>query len=91
MSTTNVNIRMDSELKKQFSEFCKDVGMNMSTAFNIFANKTVKEWRIPFTIGQDEPNAETLEAFREVEEMKKHPDQYKAYDSVDALFEDLDA
>ena len=38
MSTTNVNIRMDSELKKQFAAFCKDVGMNMSTAFNIFAN-----------------------------------------------------
>lgn len=38
-----------------------------------------------------EPNAETLEAFHEVEEMKKHPSQYKAYNSVDELFEDLDA
>ncbi len=37
--TTNINIRMDSQLKKEFEEFCKDVGLNMSTAFTLFAKK----------------------------------------------------
>ena len=45
MATTNVNIRMDSELKKQFSTFCEDMGMNMTTAFNIFAKKAVREYQ----------------------------------------------
>ena len=47
---TNVNIRMDKELKKQFETFCNDVGMSMTTAFTIFAKKVVREQRIPFEI-----------------------------------------
>lgn len=50
---TNVNIRMDKELKKQFEAFCNDVGMSMTTAFTIFAKKVVREQRIPFEIGGD--------------------------------------
>ncbi len=48
MASTNGNIRMDRELKNQFEAFCSDVGMMMTTAFVIFAKKTVNEHRIPF-------------------------------------------
>lgn len=51
MANVNVNIRMDSELKKQFESFCEEMGLTMTTAFNIFARKTVRENRIPFEIG----------------------------------------
>ena len=37
MANTNINIRMDTDLKKQFEAFCADMGMTMTTAFNIFA------------------------------------------------------
>jgi len=37
MAQTNINIRMDTQLKKQFEEFCSNVGLTMSTAFNVFA------------------------------------------------------
>lgn len=50
MAQTNVNIRMDEELKKQFDEFCSDVGMNMTTAICIFAKTVVRERKIPFEI-----------------------------------------
>ena len=50
MSQTSISIRMDADLKKQFEEFCSSVGMNMSTAINIFAITTVREKRIPFEI-----------------------------------------
>ena len=53
MAQTNINIRMDEELKKQFDKFCSDVGMSMTTAFCIFAKKAVKEQRIPFEITAD--------------------------------------
>lgn len=71
---------MDSNLKKQFEAFCTDMGMTMSTAFNIFAKKVVREYRIPFEIGGEVPNAETQEAINEVKQMKA---------DVDAMMEDL--
>ena len=53
MPQTNINIRMDSDLKKQFDEFCDEIGMSMTTAFNIFAKTVVRERRIPFEITLD--------------------------------------
>ena len=53
MSQTNVNIRMDAELKKKFEMFCSEVGMNMTTAICVFAKKAVREQRIPFEISSD--------------------------------------
>ena len=53
MAQTNINIRIDEELKKQFDEFCNNVGMTMTTAFCIFAKKTVREQKIPFEISND--------------------------------------
>jgi len=50
MAQTNINIRMDAQLKKQFEAFCFDVGLTMSTAFNIFAKTSVKQQKIPFEI-----------------------------------------
>ena len=50
MAQTNINIRMDKELKEQFDLFCSNVGMSMTTAFCIFAKKAVREQKIPFEI-----------------------------------------
>lgn len=47
MANTNINIRMDSDLKKQFDTFCSDMGMTMTTAFNIFAKKAIEERSTP--------------------------------------------
>ena len=53
MAQTNISIRIDEDLKKQFEKFCEDTGMTMTTAFNIFIKKAVKEQRIPFEITAD--------------------------------------
>ncbi len=53
MAQTNINIRMDEDLKRSFDAFCAEVGMSMTTAFTIFAKKTVREQRIPFEISTD--------------------------------------
>ena len=89
MTNMNINIRIDRELKNQFEEFCANVGMSMSTAFTIFAKKVVREQRIPFEVGIEVPNGETIEAFQEVERMKADPTIGKTYDNVDAMLEDL--
>ena len=48
MAQTAFTVRMDSEVKKQFDELCKDFGMSSNTAFNIFARTVIKKQRIPF-------------------------------------------
>ncbi len=53
MGQTNVNIRMDEELKKQFDSFCSDIGMSMTTAFCVFAKTVVRQRRIPFEISAE--------------------------------------
>lgn len=75
MAQTNISIRIDEELKKQFEKFCSDTGMTMTTAFNIFVKKAVKEQRIPFEITADPfysaANMERLEkAVKDIEEGK---------------------
>ena len=89
MANTNINIRMDTDLKKQFEAFCADMGMTMTTAFNIFARKAVREYRIPFEISGDVPNAETVEAIQEVKRMKANPSLGKTYSDVDQMIEEL--
>nr|MBP3680562.1 type II toxin-antitoxin system RelB/DinJ family antitoxin [Clostridia bacterium] len=75
MAQTNISIRIDEELKKQFEKFCSDTGMTMTTAFNIFVKKAVKEQRIPFEITADPfysaANMERLEkAVKDIEKGK---------------------
>lgn len=75
MAQTNINIRMDEKLKKEFDKFCSDIGMSMTTAMCIFARKAVREQRIPFEITADpfysSANIERLEkAAKDVEDGK---------------------
>ncbi len=48
-----VSFRMDDTTKKKLERLCDDLGMSMSTAFNVFAKKAVREQRIPFEINSD--------------------------------------
>ncbi len=88
MANININIRMDSDLKQQFEAFCNDVGMTMTTAFTVFAKKAVREYRIPFEIGAEVPNAETKKA---IEDARKGIGMSKPFSSVEELMEDLNA
>ena len=89
MASTNINIRMDADLKRQFESFCADMGMSMTTAFTIFAKKAVREYRIPFEIGGETPNAQTMEAIEEVKRMKADPSAGKTYNNVDQMMKEL--
>jgi len=53
MSQVLVNIRMDEDLKKSMEKICQTLGMNMTTAFTIFAKKMTREKRIPFEVSID--------------------------------------
>ena len=89
MAQTNLNIRIDEHLKHEFDTLCNELGLTMTAAINVFAKMAVRRQRIPFEISMDIPNAETLAAIEEVQEMKRNPHLYKGFNSVEALFEDL--
>ena len=89
MAQANVNIRMDAELKNNLDQLCNELGMTSSTAVNIFAKAMVRKGGIPFDVRIDVPNQETLEAFKEIEEMKKNPSAYKRYTNVRKMMEEL--
>lgn len=88
MAQTNVNIRMDENLKQQFDHICKELGLNMSTAFNIFAKTMVRQQKIPFEISLDVPNAETLVA---IDDVNHGRNLSKSFHNVTELMEDLNA
>lgn len=75
MAQTLVNIRIDEDVKKSMEEICKELGITMSAAFNIFARKMSREKRIPFDVSIDpfysESNMKALmESIKQLEEGK---------------------
>lgn len=90
MATTNLNIRIDEDIKKQAEEIFTALGLSTSAAFNIFAKTVVRERRIPFELTLNTPNAETLAAIKEVEEMKKNPALGKNYNSAAEMLDDIE-
>ncbi len=91
MATVNMSIRMDTELKKQAEAMFSDMGLNMTTAMNMFLRQVVRQGRIPFEIATDIPNADTLAAIKEMDDMISGKIPAKRYSSTQELFEDLDA
>ena len=88
-NTSNISIRMDSNLKAAAEELYEELGMNLSTAFNIFVRQSLRERGIPFKITEGTPNKETVSAMLEAERIAKNPN-VKGYRDVDELFADLD-
>ena len=89
-STSNISIRMDSELKAAAEALFEELGMNLSTAFNIFVRQALRERGIPFMITEGTPNKETVSALLEAERIAKDS-SIKGYHDVDELFADLNA
>ena len=81
MAKVSTNISLDADLKRQSQELLSDLGLDLTTAITIFLRQTVREQGIPFKISRDQPNAETMAAMEEYEEMKRHPENYKHYSS----------
>lgn len=49
----NVNFKLDTEVKKDMEDVCRELGLSMSAAFTMFAKKVSREKRIPFEVSID--------------------------------------
>lgn len=88
MATTNISIRMDSDLKSQADALFSELGMNLSTAFNIFVRQSLRDGGIPFEIKMDQPNKETMAAMLEAKRIAKDPN-VKHYSDVEEALREL--
>ncbi len=70
MGTVNVTLRVDEQLKNQADSLFSDLGLTFNSAMTIFLKQSVREQQIPFILKRDVPNATTLKAIKEVEDMK---------------------
>ena len=87
--TTSMNIRIEPNLKKQVEEILTDLGMNISDAVTIYFKQIVLTDSIPLQIKRPKFNKETLEAIKEADEIMKHPDDYKSYNNVYEMIEEI--
>ena len=85
-NVSNVSFRIDSNLKNQADTLFQSLGLNMTTAFNMFLRQSVREGRIPFEATINVPNSETIAAMLESMQLANNPST-KTYSVEDALRE----
>lgn len=87
----NLTITLDDEDKKGIADFCEKVGMTISGLYNVFTKQVLREGKIPFEIGIDRPNRETIKAMEEgdklIEKYQRNPSKVKTYTLNEAIQE----
>lgn len=89
MPTTNLNIRTDRDVKQQAEIIFNELGLNMTTAINIFLKTTIREQGLPFALKLDMPNSTTAAAIEEGRRLAADPSTPR-YTSMAALKAALD-
>lgn len=87
--TTKISVCTDSDTKKQAEDILSSLGLNMTSAINIYLKRIIIENGIPFPLKIDSINQTTLNALKEYEEMINHPDKYKKYSSFEEAMKDI--
>ena len=86
-NTVNFSVRMDSDIKKQCETLFNELGMNLTTAINVFLRQSLRAGGFPFTIRMERPNKETIAAMLEAERIAHDPSVKHYYDVEEALRE----
>ena len=84
MAVTNLNIRTDKEIKESAEMIFSELGLNMTTAINMFLRTTIREHGIPFSLKLDVPNSTTSAAIEEGRRIAGDPN-VKGYSSIEDL------
>ena len=84
MATTNLNIRTDKAIKDQAEKIFNELGLNMTTAVNMFLRTAIREHGIPFELKLDVPNETTIAAIEEGKKLMADPSAPR-YSSMEVL------
>ncbi len=86
-ATTNFSVRMDSDIKKQCEALYGELGMNLTTAINVFLRQSLRVGGLPFDVRIERPNKETIAAMLEAERISRDPSVRRYADVEEALRE----
>ncbi|MBR1693463.1 MAG: type II toxin-antitoxin system RelB/DinJ family antitoxin [Lachnospiraceae bacterium] len=89
MATVQTQIRIDEDLKKQAVELFSQLGIDMSSAVNMFLRQAVMRGGLPFSVELPKYKPEVIEAMEEAKRISRDPNT-KKYDSFSDAMEDLD-
>ncbi len=89
MSTTPTQIRIDSDIKAQATELFKQLGLDMSTAVNMFLHQAVIRQGLPFSVEMPRYRQEVIDAMDEALTLSRDP-SVKRYASFNEALEDLE-
>ena len=84
-NTTNFSVRMDSNIKKQCEAVYGELGINLTTAINVFLRQSLRVGGFPFDVRLKQPNKETIEAMLEAERIARDPSVKRYSDVEEAL------
>ena len=87
-NTTNFSVRMDSDIKKQCETLYGELGMNLTTAINVFLRQSLRVGGFPFDISLNQPNSETVAAMLEAERIARDT-SVKRYSDVEEALREL--
>ena len=87
MPKTSMSIRLDSEVKEQAQQVFNHLGMDMTTAINIFLRQAIQYQGLPFDVRLDE-NRKLLQVVMDVDQNRN---MRQSFESVSDLMEDLRA
>lgn len=85
---TTINVRVDEDVKKEASALFAELGLDMSTAINMFLYQAIAQDGLPFEVRR-RPNAETLAALEELRRIQAGEQHAKIYTDVHKMFEEL--
>ena len=86
METLSLNVRVDANDKKNFEKFCDNVGMNVSTAVNMFIKAVLREQKIPFEVCSKTFNETAYEKLQEAElEMNSTSKRYSKEEVLESM------
>ena len=91
MESLTLNIRVDADDKKSFERFCNNVGMNVSTAINMFIKAVLREQKLPFEIKSDKYDKYIYEKLKEAEdEMNNTSKRYSLEEVSKSMIDIID-
>lgn len=87
--TSAINVQVDAKTKEEATAILKGLGLNMSTAINMFLTQVVKRDGIPFEVRNPKPNKELIKALQEAQDIIDGKVKSKGYRDVHQMFEDI--
>lgn len=84
-TTTNFSVRIDSNIKKQCEAMYGELGINLTTAINVFLRQSLRVGGFPFDVRMEQPNKETMAAMLEAERITRDSSIQRYSDVEEAL------